>query len=57
MAKSMPPLPRPNPITIDWENRPPDQEFADRIQEAIRVATIAGLVVETRFEAVDRREV
>lgn len=49
-------LPEPERFEVDWEKRPPDQEFADRIRqcvanlaEAIRVATIAGLTVETQL--------
>ena len=52
-------LPSPEPIEIDWDKRPPDQEFADRIRqcvanlnEAVRVATIAGLDVETQLSGI-----
>ena len=50
-------LPEPKPINIDWEKKPSDKEFANRIRqcvadlhEAIRVATIAGLDVETQLQ-------
>lgn len=52
-------LPTPELIQIDWDKRPPDQEFADRIRqrvadlrEAIRVAAIAGLTVETNLSGI-----
>lgn len=55
----MRPLPDAELFDVDWEHRPPDQEFGDRIRqcvsnlrEAIRVATIAGLNVETQLNGI-----
>jgi len=56
-------LPEPERFQVDWANRPSDKEFADRIRqcvanlaEAVRMATIAGLYVETKLDYIGYAE-